>query len=131
VEDQQRADERIPLLLAIPARVRFLSVEPMLGKVTLPEIMAKPRRAGLSFSRGAKGGEVITGNFIHWVICGGESGPGHREFNPDWARSLRDQCASAGVPFFMKQMGGAVKPFPPIPDDLNVREFPRVERSAV
>lgn len=101
VENQEEADRRIPHLLAIPARVLFLSVEPMLGPV-------RPELDG-----------------IHWVICGGESGPGARPMHPDWARQLRDQCRSAGVPFFMKQMGGAVKSrMPPIPDDLMLREFP-------
>ena len=81
-EDQARADERIPHLVRIPAPVRFLSVEPMLGPVEL-------RGAG-----------------VEWVICGGESGPRHRPFDLDWARSLRDQCAKGGVPFFFKQVGG-------------------------
>lgn len=101
VENQEEADRRIPHLRAAPARVRFLSVEPMLGPV-------RPELDG-----------------IHWVICGGESGPGARPMDPNWARSLRDQCQAAGVPFFMKQMGGTVKSrMPPIPDDLMIREFP-------
>jgi protein gp37 len=86
VEDQQRADERIPLLLQIPAKVRFLSCEPLLGPVDV-----------LS-------GWAIRGK-VDWVICGGESGHGARPMHPDWARSLRDQCAAAGVPFFFKQWG--------------------------
>ena len=57
---------------------------------------------------------------LDWIICGGETGPGHRWMNPDWARDPRDQCRAAGVPFFMKQMSGRE----PIPDDLMVREFP-------
>ena len=65
---------------------------------------------------------------LHWVICGGESGNGARPMHPDWARSLRDQCAAAGVPFFMKQLssGGpkAIKEIDAFPDDLRVREFP-------
>lgn len=85
VEDQQRADERIPALLAIPARVRFLSCEPLLSKVRM--WLAKGIRE------------------IDWVICGGESGHGARPMHPDWARSLRDQCAAAGVAFFFKQWG--------------------------
>jgi protein gp37 len=82
VEDQQRADERIPVLREIPAAVRFLSCEPLLTDVNLP--------------LGA----------IDWVICGGESGPGHRPLNLDHARSLRDQCAAFVIPFFFKQVGG-------------------------
>jgi protein gp37 len=83
VEDQVRADERIPALLSIPARVRFLSCEPLLGPVYL-------HRARQAWT-GLPG--------IDWVICGGESGPKARPMYPDWARSLRDQCAEAGVPF--------------------------------
>lgn len=92
VEDQQRADERIPHLLAVPAPVRFLSVEPMLGPVTLP-----------SAAFGA--GRLNSGRRIDWVICGGESGPGARPMGPEDARQLRDQCAESGVPFFFKQWG--------------------------
>lgn len=82
VEDQTRADERIHHLRATPAAVRFISFEPLLGPVFLPHL------AG-----------------IDWVIVGGESGPGARPMHPDWARSLRDQCAAAGIPFFFKQWG--------------------------
>ena len=109
VEDQQRANERIPQILRIPARVRFLSCEPLLEHLDLTD---------------ACGGAAISVR-LDWVIAGGESGPGARPMNPDWARSLRDQCAAAKVAFFMKQMGGTKKPFPPIPADLFVREFPR------
>ena len=89
VEDQARADERIPHLLATPAAVRFVSAEPLLGPVEF---------AGLDFA-----GFDFDG--IRWVIAGGESGPGARPMHPDWTRSLRDQCAVAGVPFFFKQWG--------------------------
>jgi protein gp37 len=87
-EDQQRADERIPLLLQTPAAVRFVSLEPLLGPIDLMSIEAPETR-----------------NVLDWVICGGESGPHARPMHPDWARSLRDQCAAAGVPFFFKQWG--------------------------
>jgi protein gp37 len=127
-EDQQRADERIPELLKIPAKVRFLSCEPLLEKVDLRLACAGthhgigtidcPRH--LHHHHDYK----CVGRNLHWIICGGESGSGHRPFNPDWARSLRDQCHSASVPFFMKQMGGARKPFPPIPGDLMIRQLP-------
>jgi protein gp37 len=94
VEDQQTADERIPLLRHIPASVKFLSCEPLLGHIDLINL-----RNGRSdaFNPGDAG--------INWVICGGESGPGARPMHPDWARSIRDQCAAAGVPFFFKQWG--------------------------
>lgn len=81
VEDQPRADERLDHLRATPAAIRFVSFEPLLGPVTVD-----------------LGG-------IHWSIVGGESGPGARPMHPDWARSLRDQCVEARVPFFFKQWG--------------------------
>ncbi len=89
VEDQKAADERIPLLLQTPAAVRFVSAEPLLGPVEISSC----RYPGLWSTS------------LDWVICGGESGPGARPMHPDWARSLRDQCVGAGVPFFFKQWG--------------------------
>lgn len=96
VENQTEADRRIPHLLAVPAAVRFLSVEPMLGPVDLTHISGK---AGLDPHWSMKQAG------LSWVICGGESGPNARPMHPDWARSLRDQCVAAGVPFFFKQWG--------------------------
>jgi protein gp37 len=93
VEDQKRADERIPELLKIPARVRFLSCEPLLEKVDLSN--HSPSREHGAWAKGD----------INWIICGGESGPNARPMHPAWARSLRDQCAAAGVAFFFKQWG--------------------------
>jgi len=87
VEDQTRAEERIPILSSIPAKVRFLSVEPLLGPVTLN--LEK----------------------IGWVICGGESGHGYRPMKPEWALSVRDQCVESKTPFFFKQWGTANKKF--------------------
>lgn len=89
VENQAMADERIPELLSIPAKVWFLSCEPLLGPVDL---------------RSASGGAAISVR-IDWLICGGESGSKARPMHPDWARALRDQCAAAGVAFFFKQWG--------------------------
>lgn len=101
VEDQARADERIPLLLSIPAKVRFLSCEPLLGPVNVSEI-----RDSEGFEYMPLVGAEKPEPRIHWVICGGESGgPQARPMHPDWARSLRDQCAAAGVAFFFKQWG--------------------------
>lgn len=94
-ENQQTADERIPILLQIPAAVRFVSIEPMLSQVDLSDfVWEHDNRDGLS-ERDA----------LDWVIAGGESGPKARPMHPDWARSIRDQCRSAGVPFFFKQWG--------------------------
>jgi protein gp37 len=97
VDDQPRADARIPALLATPAAVRFLSCEPLLGPVDLTRVATPPRDA---LRPGADDGRRL-----HWVIAGGESGPDARPMHPDWARALRDQCAAAGVGFFLKQWG--------------------------
>jgi len=107
VEDQQRADERIPLLLQTPAAVRWLSVEPMLEAVDLRKVQ-HPNANSANALDGifkADGFNYCTSPLIDWVICGGESGPGARPFNLAWAESLLEQCRAAGVPFFMKQMG--------------------------
>jgi protein gp37 len=104
-ENQEMADKRIPILLQIPAAVRFVSIEPMLGPVDLRGKLChwtNPDGSGSWFS--PVPGKVQK-RLINWVICGGESGPGARPMHPDWARSLRDQCVSAGVPFFFKQWG--------------------------
>jgi protein gp37 len=93
VEDQQRADERIPMLLSIPASVHFLSCEPLLGPVNL-----RKRQWVWGGARGR----------INWVIVGGESGPKHRPMKPEWVRDIRDACADSGTAFFFKQWGGRV-----------------------
>jgi len=86
VEDQKRADQRVPLLVKIPARVRFISAEPLLGRVSLVPWMRS----------------------LHWVIVGGESGPDdvRREMDSDWARLLFAECSAFSVPFFFKQFSG-------------------------
>ena len=91
VVNQTEADRDLPKLQCVPAAVRFLSVEPMLGPIDLG--LDVPMCAGPD------------GSHVDWVICGGESGPKARPMHPDWARSLRDQCAAAGVPFLFKQWG--------------------------
>jgi protein gp37 len=93
VENQECADKRIPELLKIPAKVRFLSCEPLLGAVDL------------HFTNGLVHGEDAADYCVDWVICGGESGLNARPMHPDWARSLRDRCLEASVPFFFKQWG--------------------------
>lgn len=98
VENQDQADKRIPALLAIPATIRFLSCEPLLGPLDLSWYLA-PR-----FSADDLRHEPWR-NGVEWVIAGGESGPGARPAHEDWARSLRDQCQGYGVPFFWKQWG--------------------------
>lgn len=91
VEDQRRANERIPHLVDIPAKVHFLSCEPLLGEIDF--------RAVPGFNRV---NQDLTG---WWIIVGGESGHGARPMHPKWARDILRQCASAGVPFFFKQWG--------------------------
>lgn len=104
--DQASADARIPDLLATPAAVRFLSVEPMLGEFDIAGyLMIRPGGPALT-----DGNETLVSAGpatprLDWVICGGESGPHARPMHPDWARSLRDQCVAAGVPFLFKQWG--------------------------
>jgi protein gp37 len=152
VEDQTRADERIPDLLNTPAAVRLVSCEPLLGPLWLPswlpavhdpylevqgapmaclgcddgEGFAPPRCASATDPRlacpenraviidheGPEDPETGGPRWVHtervtldWVIAGGESGKGARPVHPDWIRSLRDQCAAAGTPFFFKQWG--------------------------
>lgn len=132
VEDQKRADERIPELLRIPARVRFLSVEPMLGPIQFAN----------SFW------SVPGTERVHWAIFGGESGPGARPCNIEWIHDGVRQCRAAGVAPFVKQLGANPWEQIPLPppakgdreirlkdkkggdmsewpaEDLRVREFP-------
>ncbi len=115
VENQEWADIRIPDLLATPSAVRFVSCEPLLGPIDL---------ALVNFNGGQfdalRGGDVGVSSHVEhwpklaWVIVGGESGPKARPMHPNWARSLRDQCVEAGVPFFFKQWGEWV-PYKPNP----------------
>jgi protein gp37 len=99
VENQAAADERVPHLLDVPARVRFLSCEPLLGAVDL--------RAWLEAGYESNGpqGWCSLPSPIHWIIAGGESGPRARPMQPEWVRDLRDQAASNDVPFLFKQWG--------------------------
>jgi len=90
VEDQERADERIPLLLETPAAVRFVSAEPLLGPIDFGAWLYK-------FTNQQRR--------LDWVIAGGESGPGARPCDIAWVRSIRDQCQAAGVACFVKQLG--------------------------
>lgn len=105
VEDQEHADLRIPTLLMVPAAVRFLSCEPLLGEVDLDAIQAPGECAGLRFGslRHLDSRRFEAPALISWVIAGAESGPGARTCDPMWLRKLRNQCADADVPFFLKQ----------------------------
>ncbi|QOT74856.1 phage Gp37/Gp68 family protein [Cupriavidus basilensis] len=107
--NQEEADRDIPKLLAVPARVRFLSIEPLLGPVDLTAVsyVASPGYFGdaLQWHHQPHCSRHKRYPAVNWVIAGGESGAGARPMHPDWARSLRDQCAAAGVPFLFKQWG--------------------------
>jgi len=101
VENQAAADERIPHLLRVPAAVRFLSCEPLLGPVGLSEYLRcesclSPQTCWCADAR------------VNWVIVGGESGPGARPCRVEWIRGIVEQCKAAGVPCFVKQMGSFV-----------------------
>ena len=112
VENQQTVDERIPILLQIPAAKRFVSVEPMLEEI--------------NFMIDYDQIDLLTQG-IDWVICGGETGPKARPMHPDWVKSLRDQCQAARVPFFFKSWGDAIPNrylAPGIIDGKKWREFP-------
>jgi protein gp37 len=108
IVNQEEADRDIPKLLAVPAAKRFLSMEPLLGPVDLTDITVK--HAGgtedhFSAIFDPDDDEAENFQYLDWVIVGGESGPNARPMHPDWARSLRDQCQAAGVPFLFKQWG--------------------------
>jgi len=116
VEDQSTADKRITALLLTPAAVRWISAEPLLGPVNLRRLPADTCASeccGMQLLDGLTGLSVCDlshqafddGPRIDWVVVGGESGPSARPMHPAWARSLRDQCAAAGVPFLFKQWG--------------------------
>jgi protein gp37 len=136
VEDQQRADERIPALLKIPARIHFLSMEPLLGPVDIEQYLLS------DYDKAAHDDQLlepITGfdrRKIDWVIVGGESGSCARPMQPDWVRDIRDQCEQWSAPFLFKQWGGADKKaagrlldgrtWDEVPS-ANVQEEPRLE----
>lgn len=113
VENQQTANERIPLLLQVPAAVRFLSCEPLLGPISLDSIDTEITCPESKYCRirPLTGIQTDMGRpcpdtpKLDWIIVGGESGHGARPLHPDWVRSLRDQCQKAGTAFFFKQWG--------------------------
>jgi protein gp37 len=113
VEDQASADERIPLLLETPAAVRWISAEPLLGPVSLDcwPIFGEDDKP-----------------MLNWIVAGGESGPHARPMHPDWVRSLRDQCAAAGVPFLFKQWGEHDLSYDRDRDDPDCRDCGRMDR---
>ena len=126
-ERQDAADLRVPELLRTPAAVRFVSAEPLLGPVSLERWLSGPGRGG-----------------VDWAIVGGESGRGARPCDAGWVRSLVGECAAAGVPAFVKQLGARPEDAGKAlrlrdrkggdpgewPGDLRVRSFPRGEGEA-
>lgn len=106
VEDQQWADIRIPALLETPATVRWISAEPLLGPVDLSRFLGMTALGFLEFL----GHPVTPDPRLDWVVVGGESGRGARPMRAEWAQSIRDQCAAAGVPLLLKQWGAWVAP---------------------
>jgi len=141
-ENQATADERIPVLLQVPAAVRFLSCEPLLDEINLSRYLGKSmycdrhgfvsyikwttmKTCGLCMEEMSCAAGSATSlrrelSHLDWIIIGGESGPNYRPMNLDWAYSIGNQCQEADVPFFFKQTAGKKE----IPEDLQVREFP-------
>lgn len=151
VENQKYADLRIPVLLQIPAVVRFISYEPALGPIDLTRIHAnahidriKPSEKRLKPINYPTEVNCLTGESIteigigygpgsvprlDWVICGGESGAGYRHMDPQWARDVRDQCKAAGVAFFFKQSSAPRTEMGTHLDGVTIREYPLVQIS--
>lgn len=111
VENQWAAKTRIPALLSTPAAVRWISAEPLLESVSLTHMDVEDRAPGMYWINALTGRNTDMGRpcpdvaSLDWVVAGGESGPDARPMHPDWVRSLRDQCVTAGVPFLFKQWG--------------------------
>lgn len=132
VEDQKNADERLPLLAQVPAAVRFVSYEPALGPVDFRPWLRWRHACDQPEDHLLLPDCDIVAPDIDWLIVGGESGPGARPFDIQWARDIVQQCKAEGVAAFYKQ-GGASNAcahdrkgghFACFPDDLKVREFP-------
>lgn len=115
-ENQEQADKRIPILLDTPAHKRFVSIEPMIGKIDLEMITMENINSRFRTILSSLSGKKTLWDTMHlineenvekldWVICGGETGANARPMHPNWVRSLRDQCQETKTPFFFKQWG--------------------------
>lgn len=108
-ENQEQADKRIPLLLKVPAHVRFVSCEPLLGEINFRWKGYAHLATGETYREYLERTQCIDEyeglRKLNWVICGGESGGQARPMHPEWAKTLRFQCAETGVPFMFKQWG--------------------------
>ncbi len=141
--NQAEADRDIPKLLATPAAVRWVSAEPLLGPVDLTRVCISNSPTLGSFMDALRGhrwdesahegggppldDDPPDGPKLDWVVVGGESGSKARPMHPNWAFSLRDQCAEGKVAFFLKQLGGVRDKrgaLTDLPEDLRVRELP-------
>lgn len=149
VENQEEAGRRIPDLLQVPARIRFLSCEPLLAPVNLKKYFPKPMYHCSECGRELMHSECQKcGTFdntvsneirgVDWVIAGGESGSAARATEKVWIEKLRDDCSNAGVPFFFKQLGTSAAKLYDLqdhkgadpaewPEDLRVQQFPSLE----
>lgn len=105
VENQAAAELRIPFLIEVPAAVRFLSCEPLLGPLDISDWFYPASFVGMEVSNYEETKFSNLQQSIHWVIVGGESGPGARPMHQDWPLSIRGQCRNAEIPFFFKQWG--------------------------
>ncbi len=129
VENQRAADERIPLLLQTPAKVKFLSIEPMLEPIELQNIVFEHNYLinALTGKADTHMGE-IGWNKVDWVIVGCESGMNRRPCKIEWVESIVEQCRSAKIPVFVKQLninGKVIKDINQFPKHLQIREFPK------
>jgi protein gp37 len=137
-ENQKYAEQRIPILCKIPNATLFISAEPLLSGIELERMrLVRPNGNGYEFNAltgeqyfagcGSVSSQTFQVNKISLVIIGGESGKNARFMDPEWMRSLRDQCKRWGAACFCKQMGSVYgeNKGKNLPDDLNIREFPK------
>lgn len=128
-ENQEEANRRIPILLATPAAKRFVSAEPLLGAIDYRRWLSSDPGGAIYDAAGGQMDYVEpTGPALDWIIAGGESGRGARPMHPDWVRSIRDQCAAAGVPFFFKQWGEWAPVYDRDVDDPDWRRCDQIAR---
>lgn len=119
-ENQQIADERIPVLLTIPAAIRFVSIEPMLGPIDFSLVSFK------KFQKWVNSNQTLYS--LDWVICGGETGNNARAMNYQWVIDLRKECRDAQIPFFFKQWGEYI-PWKPVHGENKRVWFPGVQNN--
>lgn len=132
IENQKTADERIPLLLNSGwVGKKGISFEPALEEVVLNQFIPcngylrpeKNLKFEWRYDNNPNRNLILNGNGVNWIIMGGESGSGARPMNPDWVRSVRDQCKAAKVPFFFKQWGGKTKGY--LLDGKEYKQYPK------